>query len=217
MSLSQSFPVYKKNQPKCLIQSQQDGLFFGLSYLQDTLTPENFSQIRAYFSEGSCVFKGQTVLSMGLKEVKLKKEKLMSAISYLSGVYTLISCFTEKVFDFSICANTTPDFELAPWEEQAILKAGAVIRSFPKKLLSLEQIQLRLNKKSSPLVLSEFKISRNQIKQILQTESSFASFDLHGSFLPSDLEEFREFSNIHSVYSVYLQGLFPFLPMQLSQ
>ena len=216
MSLSQSFPVYKETQAECLIKSQQDGLFFGLSYLQDILTPESFSQIKAYFSDGSCVFKEQTVLSMDLKSEKLKKE-ILFAISYLSGVYTLVSCFTEKLFDFSICANSTPDFELASSEKQAILKAGAVIQSFPIKFLSLKEVQLRLNERNSPIILSELKITRTQIKEILKTENPSVGFNLHGSFLPSDLEEFREFKNINTVFSAYLQGSFPFLPMKFSQ
>ena len=217
MSFSQAFPIYKEVQPETLLKSEQDGLFFGLKYLQETLTPESFSKIRAYFSDGNCVFTDQIILSIDLQETNFETEKLKSAISYLSGVYTLVSCFTEKTFDFSICASLTPDFELAPWEEQAILKAGAVIRPFPTKLLSLKETQKELNKRDSAYVLSEFKISRNQIKEILKTESSSTCFDLHGSFLTSELEEFREFNNINSVYSVYLQGSFPCLPMKFSQ
>ena len=213
-SFSTSFQPYKSAHSEVFIQSQQDGLFFGLDYLKNYLRFDDPDQIKVYFSDGDCVFKNQTLLSLSEENIELKKEDLLSAISYLSGAYTLISCFSAKNFNFSICADLTSDFELSRWEEQAILKAGAVVRAFPKNFLSLEQVQNKLKQKSGSIVLSEFKISRDTIKSCLKTADSSIRFDLHGSFLPSDLEGFREFENIGSVYSVYLQGSFPCLPMK---
>ena len=132
----------------------------------------------------------------------------------MSGAYTLISCWTERNFDFSICADFTSDFELSQWEKQAILKSGAVVRSFPTEFLSLEQIQKKLKQNSQPILLSESKIRRDQIKNLLKKADSSAVFNLHGFFLPSDLEEFRDFENISAVYSIYLKGSFPCLPMK---
>ena len=215
--LSNSLQPNTVSSSETFIQSGQDGLFFGLSYLQDSLSSEDYSQLKIYFSEGGCIFKGQTLLAIKAESRKPKKEDLLSAISYLSGAYTLISCWTEKNFDFSICADLTPHFELSQWEEQAILKAGAVVQSFPKEFLSLEQAQKALKINDESIILSELKISREQIKNFLKTADSSVVFDLHGSFLPSDLEEFREFRNIGSVYSVYLQGSFPYLPMKFAE
>lgn len=197
------------------IQSLQDGLFFGLDCLS-FLNNGDFSNIKTYFSDGDCIFKGQTLLSLKESD-NLKKENLLSAISYLSGVYTLISCWTEKNFNFSIYSELTPRFKLSQWEEQAILKAGAFVCSFPKEFLSWVQIQNKIKQKNQAVILSESKISRDKIKNLLQATGSSGRFSLHGSFLPSDLEEFREFENIEAVYSVYLQGSFPCLPMKFAE
>ena len=215
--LSNSFQPLPSIQPEIYIQSEQDGLFFGLDYLQTCLRKEDFSKTQVYFSEGDCIFKGQTLLSIETESFKFKKEDLLSAVSYLSGAYTLISCWTEKSFDFSICATSSPHFDLFQWERKAILKAGAIARPFPKELLSLEQVQRELKRNSPSIILSELKINREKIKNLLKTTDPSILFDLHGSFLPSDLEEFREFKNINSVYPVYLKGFFPCLPMKLSE
>ena len=215
--LSNSIQPHKKTNSEFFIQSAQDGLFFGLSYLQDCLDSENFSKIKTYFSEGECIFKDQILLCMDIESVNFKKEELLSAISYLSGAYTLVSCFTEKSFDFSICANSTPNFKLSQWEERAFLKAGAFVQTFPKKILSFDLVEKELKKRTRKILLSELKISREKIRNILEMADSSCLFDLHGSFLPSDLEEFREFRNIDSVYSVYLQGSFPYLPMKFAE
>ncbi|MCZ0933112.1 MAG: hypothetical protein OXJ52_08170, partial [Oligoflexia bacterium] len=162
--LSNSFQPCEKAYSEDFIQSEQDGLFFGLSYLQNSLSSEDFSKIIGYFSEGDCIFKGQTLLSMELESAKSKKQDLLSAISYLSGVLTLVSCWTERNFDFSIRADLTPHFELSQWEEKAISKAGAVVQSFPKEFLSLKQIQQKLKKEKNTIALSDLKISRDNIK-----------------------------------------------------
>ena len=190
-----------------------NGLFFGLCYLKDFLKTEDFSKLNSYFSDGDCIFKGQTLLSMSAENSLFKKQDLLSIVSYLSGAYTLISCFTERDFNFDICAGLTSNFELSDWEEQAILKAGAVVRSCPKEFLTAKQIQQHLKKENSPVLLSDLKIDSCEIKTFLKANGS-VSFDLHGSFLPSDLEEFRDFNNISSVYPVCLQGSFPCLEMQ---
>ena len=192
------------------IQSLQDGLFFGQAYLN----PAGFPTVKTYFSDGECVFKGQTILSVE-DSPHLEKQKLLSAISYLSGAYTLISCWTERNFDFSICVDLNPELELFQCEKQAILKAGAVPCIFPKEFLSLDKIQKKIEKSSQTIFLSDTKISRAEIKNLLKTSNSFTKFNLHGSFFPSDLEEFREFENISAVYSVYLEGSVPCLPMVL--
>ena len=196
-----------------VIQSAQDGLFFGLDYLENSLDIEKAPKAKAYFSDGDCVFKGQTLLSIETENTKTKD--LLAIISYLSGAYTLISCFTEKNFDFSICAGLSPHFELSHWEEQAILKAGAVLRPLPKEFLSLEPIQKQLKQSRQSILLSESKISRADMKTLLKNENSSSSFELHGAFLPSDLEEFRECQNIKAVYPICLQGHFPKLEMKL--
>ena len=196
------------------IQSEQDGLFFGLDYLS-FLNEGDFSNMKTYFSDGDCIFKGQKLLSIE-KAGNFKKEDVLSVLSYLSGAYTLISCFTEKNFDFSIYADLTPKFKLSQWEEQAILKAGAVKNSFPKEFLSLEQVKRKIKQNSQFLVLSESKIKPDDIKSLLKAGDTSVMFSLHGSFLPSDLEGFREYSNIKAVYSSYLQGSFPCLPMSFA-
>ena len=214
---SNSFQSCREACSEDFIQSEQDGLFFGLSYLKESLNSESFSKITSYFSEGDCIFKGQTLLSIEWESAQSKKKDLLSVVSYLSGAFTLVSCWTEKNFDFSICVDLTPRFELSQWEEKAVSKAGAVARSFPTEFLSLKKIQQELKKGKSAMVLSDLKISRDHIKSFLKASHSSVLFDLHGSFLPSDLEEFREFNNIDSVYSTYLQGPFPCLPMRFAK
>ncbi|MBC6415151.1 MAG: hypothetical protein GDA46_02010 [Bdellovibrionales bacterium] len=192
---------------KCL----QDGLFFGLDYLKENLKISSFD---SYYSDGDYVLKGQTLLLMELNQIT-KKEEILLILSYLSGVYTLVSCFIEKRFDFTICASSTKNFSHREGERQAILKAGADFKEKnSNQALNLNEIQKRL-KTGEDLLLSEEKISRPQIQDILKQNSQ--SFDLHGSFLPSDLEEFRQFNNINKLYSSFLEGNFPCLKMKWSE
>ena len=195
------------------LQCLQDGLFFGLDYLKKALS---LSSIDSFYSDGDCVFKGQTALYIEPAQASQKRE-ISLILSYLSGAYTLVSCFTEKRFDFDIYAGFTKNFSHKAGEKQAILKAGAdFIEEAVKPELGFDEAKKRVERGGAEevLLLSEEKMSRLQIQKILKECSQ--PFDLHGSFLPSDLEEFRSFSNIRTVYSSYLEGCFPCLKMQWS-
>lgn len=136
-------------------------------------------------------------------------------VSYLSGVYTLISCWTERNFDFSIMASSTPDFALSEWEEKAILKAGAQIGQFPEDIcFDSKSVRQELDKGSKHITLSNMKMPEEKIKEILQSIPSHVKCSLHGSFFPSDLEGLRSL-HLHSVYPLCLQGFFPQLKMTL--
>ena len=131
-----SFELVNTHTQELFIQSEQDGLFFGFEFLQYFLKSSGFenSTVTAYMQDGDCVFKGQTCVGINLKDENIKKEDLLSAVSYFSGAYTLISCFTEKNFDFSISASLTQGFSFSEWEEKAILKAGALIKKCPENI-----------------------------------------------------------------------------------
>ena len=196
------------------LQCLQDGLFFGLDYLKKALT---LSSVDSYYFDGDCVFKGQTVLYIKPEQASQKRE-ISLILSYLSGAYTLVSCFIEKRFDFDVCAGFTKNFSHKEGEKQAVLKAGAdFIEEAVKPKLDFNEVKKRAEKRGAEevLLLSEEKMPRLQIQKILKERSH--PFDLHGSFLPSDLEEFRPFSNIRAVYSSYLEGRFPRLKMQWSR
>ena len=205
--------------PEFCIQSEQDGLFFGLDFLQNFLKDkEQASEFTAYLQEGGCVFKGQTLLKMDLKNSLFKKEDILSLVSYLSGAYTLLSCFTERNFDFTIAACSTSGFSFSDWEEKAVLKAGAVVQKLRKEACcySEEEVYQALERGNKQIVLSDLKMSKEKIKSLLQTIPSSMECSLLGDFLPSDLEEFRSF-HLQSVYPLCLQGYFPCLKMKLSE
>lgn len=197
----------QNNSLECL----QDGLFFGLSYLKEILPGEDFS---SYCSEGRVIFKGQKALYM---EESPQKETIGFLLSYLSGAYTLISCFMEKNFDFKIGASSTKGFLYKEGEEQAILKAGAsrTAKDLKKQAQNLDEVIKRAKKQNteSALLLSGEKISLPQIKKVLQDFPN-QDFNVSAHLLPSDLEEWREFKNIQAVYPYCLQGGFPLLKMQ---
>jgi len=200
------------------IQSDQDGLFFGLECLQSFLKsgkgPE-IPEVRAYFHDGDCVFKGQTLLRIDLKNNDFSKEDLVSIISYLSGVYTLVSCWTERNFNFSIMAGSTPGFSFPEWEKQAILKAGAGYGLCPANVcFDPEEVRLALDQGKRQVTLSHLKMSKEEIKSILQSLPPFVETSLKGSFFPADLEELRPFC-LKSVYPLCLQGFFPCLKMKV--
>ena len=201
-------------------QSEQDGLFFGLEFLKNFLKTGDGSEkpdITAYLQDGACVFKGQICLGVNLKDQIFKKEDLMSVVSYFSGAYTLISCFTEKNFDFSIMAFSSPDFALAEWEEEAILKAGGLIQQYPNNICFYpEEAHQAVEKGEKKIVLSNLKISKKELKDLLRLLPSYIECSLQGHFFPSDLEEFRAF-NLKSVYPLCLQGSFPRLKMKLCE
>ena len=198
------------------IQSEQDGLFFGLDFLRDFLKEnDQTAEFIAYLQEGECVFKGQTLLKVNLKDNLFKKEDILSLVSYLSGAYTLLSCFTERNFDFAIAACSTPGFSFSGWEEKAILKAGAVVQK-PEETVycSNEEVRQALERGNKQIVLSTLKMSKEQIKNLLKSFPSFKECSLQGDFLPFDLEEFRSF-RLKSVYPLCLQGCFPRLKVKL--
>jgi len=197
----------QNNSLECL----QDGLFFGLSYLKETLPATGFS---SYCDEGRVIFKGQKALYM---EESPQKETIGFLLSYLSGAYTLISCFMEKNFDFKIGASSTKGFLYKEGEEQAILKAGACrpAKDLKKQAQDLESIIKRTKKQNmeGTLLLSGDKISLPKIKKVLQDFPN-QDFSVSAHLLPSDLEGWREFKNIQAVYPYCLQGSFPLLKMQ---
>ena len=196
----------KKNSLECL----QDGLFFGLEYLKTKLTPSDFS---TFFKDGSLILKGQKAF---YREEESQKENIAFLLSYLSGAYTLVSCFTGRNFPFKIGATVTKDFIHKEGEEHAILKAGAVLSKESKEPVRNLEYLLKELKKTDPkdcCFLSEKKISRQEIKQTLETFPE-QDFNVEGHFLPSDLEKWRGFKNIKTVQPYCLQGNFPLLKMQ---
>ena len=211
-----SSELSQANKTDFFIQSDQEGLFFGLEFLECFLKsddPLNTPKITAYCQDGECIFKGQTLLRINFKNQDCKKEDLLSIVSYLSGAYTLISCWTERNFDFSIIAGPTPDFAFSDWEEKAILKAGAVIGQCPHSVyFDSKDVHEALKRGEKEIVLSCLKMSKEEIKSILQCLPHFVKCSLQGAFFPSDLEEFRDL-NLTSVYPDSLQGFFPRLKM----
>ena len=199
------------------IQSEQDGLFFGLDFLQDFLKNSNFKDqsVTAYLQDGNCILEGQTCLKVNLTDKTLKKGELLSIVSYLSGAYTLLSCFTEKNFDFSIMASSTPGFPFSEWEEKAILKSGCLVQKCLENIcFHPENAVQTLNKGEKQIILSNLKMSKEKIKDILRDLPPSVTASLQGSFLPSDLEEFSTFK-LDSVWPVCLQGFFPCLKMKI--
>ena len=208
----------EKTRTEFFVQSEQDGLFFGLEFVRYFLKSEETEapEVTAYLSEGECVFKGQTLFRINLRGKDLKKGELMSVVSYLSGAYTLISCFTEKNFDFSVMACSTPGFSFSDWEEKVILKAGGFIQKCPENIcFRLEEVHQALERGDTQIILSYSKISREKIKSISSSLPSSVELSLQGSFLPSDLEDFRDF-NLKSVWPLCLQGHFPLLKMKIT-
>ena len=200
------------------LECLQDGLFFGLNYLKKNLTLPDFS---SYFREGDLIFKGQKVLSLEEDSQKSapNKESLSFLLSYLSGAYTLISCFTERNFDFEIGAATTKDFLYREGEEQAILKAGAIFcKKLKKPTPNFNEFLKELRKKPTPkesYFLNDEIFSLQEIKETLETFPE-QSFEIKANLLPSHLEKWRHFKNIKTVHPSCLQGSFPLLKMQWS-
>jgi len=214
-----SSPSFEKMPQEFFVQSGQDGLFFGLDCLKEVLeSQEAFHsfEITNYLQEGDCVFKGQILMKVHLKNKEMKQEDLISILSYLSGAYTLVSCFTERNFDFSIMACSTPDFFLSAWEEKAILKAGGFIQKCLENICchSDHDVNQLLEKGEKQIILNGLKLSKKKIKSIFKSLPSSIESSLFGTFLPHDLEEFR-FFQLKSVYPICLQGHFPHLKMQL--
>ena len=204
----------KNSSLECL----QDGLFFGLDYLKKNLTLPDFS---SYFKDGDLIFKGQKALSLeeDSQESDPNKESLAFLLSYLSGAYTLISCFTERNFDFEIGAVATKDFLHKEGEEQAILKAGAVFyKKLKKAAPNFNELLKELRKKPTPkenCFLNDESFSLQEIKETLETFPE-QNFEIKASLFPSDLEKWRHFKNLKTVHPSCLQGSFPLLKMQWS-
>ena len=197
-------------------QSEQDGLFFGLEFLNHLLSENSIekSEITAFLQDGDCVFKGQTILGIRSQNSSFQKEDILSIVSYFSGVYTLVSCFVEKQWDFSIIGSSSADFPYFEWEEKAILKAGGLVQKSPEKVYySQKEVLQAIEKGETKVTLNSLRISQKELKKNLQ-DFSHIEFSLYGPFLPEDLEEFRN-DNISSVYPLCLQGSFPCLKMRL--
>ncbi len=213
-----SFSAHSSKSPLAFfIQAEQDGLFFGRDLLKHYLKNKNGhlpDEIIIYPEEAGCIFKGQTILAY-YGEV-LKQKTALSIVSRLSGVYTLVSCFTERNFDFSVMACASSDSFFSPWEEKAILRAGACIqkKSIDNVCFYPEEGGKALERGDKQIVLSSSKMPTEEIKNILKQAPRSTSISLQGSFWPSELEEFRNL-NLKSVYPMALNGLFPLLPMKI--
>ena len=203
----------KNNSLECL----QDGLFFGLEYLQQKFP---LTQLSSYAKSSDLIFKGQKIISLEESpKSKSQKEALSFLLSYLSGAYTLISCFTERHFDFKIIANSTQKFLHQEGEKQAIVKAGALLNQNKEKPSLNFQELLKELEKTNPqesYLLNTEKLSLKEITNILQNYPSH-SFEIKAKLLPSDLEQWRDFKNIQAVQPFYLQGHFPLLKMKWTQ
>ena len=208
--------LYNGDEQSYCVSARQDGLFYGEEFLQCFFKKRGGKyEIKSYLQDGDCVFKGQTIFQIQIKGKLQEEEELLSAISYLSGAYTLISCWTEKAFDFSIKALPTPDCFLSPWEKQAILNAGAEIQKPPEKIyFQAKEVEQALQMEEKHLVVSSSKISFKEIKNILQSLPPSIEIGLEGDFSPSDLEEFRDFP-LQAVWPRHLQGFFPRLKMSI--
>ena len=204
----------KNSSLECL----QDGLFFGLNYLKKNLT---LPDVSPHFREGDLIFKGQKALSLEEDSQKPapNKESLAFLLSYLSGAYTLISCFTERNFDFEIGAAGTKGFLYKEGEEQAILKAGAVFyKKLKKAAPNFNELLKELRKKTTPkesCFLNDEIFSLQEIKETLEAFPE-QNFEIKASLFPSELEKWRHFKNIKTVHPSRLQGSFPLLKMQWS-
>jgi len=190
------------------LECLQDGLLFGIDGLK-----EDFPDLFPHFKEGDLILKGQKILSTKEGKSKLPKEDFAFLISYLSGAYTLISCFTERLFDFKIGASSTKNFLYKKREEQAILKAGAFLyNKFKKPVSSFDELSKKSNSTES-YFLSDSLFSLKEIKQALESFPQ-QNFEVKAKLFPSDLEDWRHFKNIKSFYPDCLQGNFPLLKMQ---
>ena len=208
------FPSSGLMEKDFFVCSEQDGLFFGLEFLNDFLEKyEARPKTKAYFQDGDCIFKGQICIEVRQQKDFQAVEDCVSILSYFSGAYTLISCFTEKQFDFSVSASPTPGFSFKEWEKKTILKAGGKIQSFPKSLgLDSKETYHRLQRKENPIILTDRHMSHLEIKNILQNCSPSSEIFLEGDFWPEDLENFRNM-NLKSVWPTCLQGFFPSMKM----
>ena len=187
------------------IQCLQDGLFFGLEYLRTIFPVEG----RFYFSDGDLIFKSQTAFSLNDSP---NRNALVSLLSYFSGVYTLALCFSERNFNFPVCAYWTESFKFNEGEKQALLKAGLTLKKAPtKKFLNPKEFSAQ-SKPSENVFLKVSSSDKNQVRQIL--ENSHQKFELMGDFTPVDWEDFRDFHNIERIYPMCLQGFFPSLAMK---
>ena len=205
----------KEKEEEIFFQSEQDGLFFGLEFLNHLISLKNNFKITAFLKDGDCLFKGQTLLGIHLKDNSFQKEDILSALSYFSGAYTLVSCFVERQWDFAIAGSSSPDFVYPEWEEKAILKAGGLVKKVPEKMSSSKkEILQKLEKGETQIFFNSLKTSSQELKKILQTFSNI-KFSLYGSFWPEDLEYFRNNNNISSIHPLCLQGFFPCLKMKL--
>ena len=199
----------KINSLECL----QDGLFFGLEYLKEK---QMLPDISSYCHEGKVIFKGQKILSLEEEPEKQALQEISFLLSYLSGAYTLISCFTERNFDFKIGVTSTKNFLHKAGEEQSILKAGAFFyKKLKKPIPSFEELRKRAGKTNTKesLFLSEESLSLQEIQSALENFPE-QTFNIKASLLPSDLEKWRHFKNIQTFYPSCLAGNFPRLKMQ---
>ena len=207
----------RKREQDFFFQSEQDGLFFGLEFLKHILSSESKvenCEITAFLQDGDCLFKGQTILGVRLKDSSFKKEDFLPALSYFSGVYTLVSCFVEKKWDFAIAGSSSPNFAYPEWEEKAILKAGGLVKKVPEKMSNSEkEILQALEKGETQIFFNSLRTKPKELKKVLQKFSNI-KFSLYGPFFPEDLENFRNF-HINTVYPVCLQGFFPCLKIKL--
>ena len=187
------------------IQCLQEGLFFGLEYIKSQLPFAGYS----YFLDGDYIFEGQTLLS--LYEGK-NRDSIVSLLSYLSGAYTLASCFSEIPFPFSVCAYGTPHFAYNEGEKQALLKAGMSFKKLPEeKFLSPQEFKA----KRSHFDRAYLRVSRSnkeEVKRILR--DSQQEFELMGNLFPKEWEDFTDCNNIQAVYPLCLQGFFPALNLK---
>ena len=146
---------------------------------------------------------------------KTTVKDLMAIVSYFSGLYTLISCWTKKGFDFSVIANPTPGFSFSGWEQIAIKKAGALVKKLPEVIYyTSKECYQAIQKNQKDILLSNLKMSQTEIKNLLDSLPPTTQLSLVGDFKPNDLEEFREF-NLKFVYPTMLQGYFPSLKTKI--
>ena len=208
-------PYLKKNH-FVDIKTDQDAIFHGSVFAEEFIQGSSI-KIDWLVEAGSPLLKGQScAILQAHEEDQDKVRDLIKALSYLSGIATLVCCYIESAHEIKVVGSEAKNSSFNEWE----LKIIQDMKGFIKPLLPLwlitskEQLPSLLKQNPQSIALNKNLLNKENLVALLNEIPKDITKGIYGQLLPQDLEELSDLP-IDVCWPELLQGHFPSIKMYL--
>ena len=181
----------------------QDFLFHGRNFCEDFLKNESGISLQWLHEEGSCVLKGQNLMTVFLLEESPKIYFLLKGLAYLCGARTLIHSYVYKAGRSRVIAQPSKQASFENWEKEVILASGGVLDLDFQTCSSKQDIEN--SPEDSALAVS---FQDKNFKELLACMPETREKGVCGSLLPKDCDDLS-LLDVDFISPQELRGYFP--------